>query len=191
MMRVILASKSPRRAELLRLMGIDKFDIIPAVGAEDSGGKCEPAEMTEALAENKALEVAAKCGAQDVIIAADTLVFLDGRVLGKPRDEGDAFNMLRALSGRGHSVYTGLCVICGDKKIVTHEKTDVFFRPLDDEEIRRYIVSGEPMDKAGAYGAQGLGSVFVEHISGDFFNVMGLPVCRLYTVLRDNTNLFR
>ena len=190
-MSVILASKSPRRAELLKLMGIDKFDIIPASGAEDSGGKTDPAEMTEALAENKALEAAAKCGADDIIIAADTLVFLDGRVLGKPSDEKDAFNMLRALSGRGHCVYTGMCVICGDRKIITHEKTEVFFRALDDEEIRRYIAGGEPMDKAGAYGAQGAGCVFVKRIDGDFFNVMGLPVCRLYTVLRDNTNLFR
>ena len=182
-MRVILASKSPRRQELLRVIGINDFDVIPAVGGEDDGGAEAPDAAVRNIAEHKAAEIRGKCGDDAVIIAADTLVYHDGRMLGKPRDEADAKRMLRSLSGKCHSVYTGIAVMLGDEKRIDCVRTDVYFREITDEEIDAYIKSGEPMDKAGAYGAQGLGSIFVEKIDGDFFNVMGLPLCRLYSML--------
>ena len=119
-----------------------------------------------------------------MIIAADTVVVLDGAVLGKPRDEADAAEMLRALSGRSHSVFTGLCVLRGARLLSHAEESRVRFRNLGEDEIARYIATGEPMDKAGAYGAQGIASVFVERLEGDFFNVMGLPLCALGKLLK-------
>ena len=184
-MRVILASKSPRRKELLGVMGIEDFEIIPAVGEENDGGQADPAMAVKTIAEHKALEVKAKCEDGAVIIAADTLVYIDGQKLGKPKNEREAELMLKHLSGRRHSVYSGLCVICGDKISACSERTDVYFKKLSDEEIAAYIRSGEPMDKAGAYGAQSKGCIFVEKIDGDFFNVMGLPVCRLNEMLNE------
>ena len=184
-MKIVLASGSPRRRELLKLMGFEKFDVIPAVKEENDGGETDPGKAVVRLALSKGEEVMERCGKNSVVIAADTLVFLDGKKLGKPGDTEQAYDMLRALSGRSHSVYTGLCIMADGKTVTDFVRTDVFFAELSDEEIYGYIETGEPMDKAGAYGVQGKGSVFVEKIDGDFFNVMGLPVSRLYARLKD------
>lgn len=181
-MDIILASGSPRRRELLNAAGLTDFKICPAAGDELAPEGLSPEELVIYLSRNKAEEVAGgHSGA--VIIAADTVVCTEGRVLGKPRDEEDAFNMLRSLSGRTHEVYTGVTVIYGDKTLCSSECTRVFFRELSDDEIRAYIATGEPMDKAGAYGIQGRASLMVEKIDGDYFNVMGLPLCRLGKML--------
>jgi septum formation protein len=132
-----------------------------------------------------AREVAARCGAEDLIIGADTIVWVDGHAFGKPHSETEAAAMLRRLSGDAHEVYTGVTVICQGRETSEYERSRVIFRPLEEEEIARYIQSGEPMDKAGAYGAQGRGALFVERIEGDFFNVMGLPLCRLGKMLKE------
>ncbi|MBQ6540660.1 MAG: septum formation inhibitor Maf [Oscillospiraceae bacterium] len=182
-MDIILASKSPRRRELLTMLGLD-FTVIPAVGDERTDPEAEPGEMVMSLALGKAEEVASS-NPECLVIGADTLVFLDGKPLGKPSDEAEALEMLRSLSGRTHQVYTGIAVIYKDRTIADFEKTDVEFRELSDSEILRYIGTGEPMDKAGAYGIQGRGSVFIPGIRGDYFNVMGLPLCRLWSVLRE------
>lgn len=183
-MKIILASKSPRRKELLTRMGINEFEILPAEGPERIEAGLSPSETVERLARGKAEEVRTKAGPEPLIVAADTLVFLDGAALGKPADAEDAKRMLRSLSGRSHQVFTGVCVCRGSTILTEHEKSDVWFRPLTEEEICGYVATGEPMDKAGAYGAQGFGSMLVSRIDGDFFNVMGLPVCRLYGMLK-------
>ena len=183
-MRIILASKSPRRRELLKNLGITDFEVIPAHGEERLVSGLSPEDEVRSIALGKAREVAQACSGDDVVIAADTLVFLDGEPLGKPASRDDAFRMLRALSGRSHSVLTGVAVIRGEDELCECESTRVFFRDLSDDEIEKYVDSGEPMDKAGAYGIQGRGSVFVPRGEGDYFNVMGLPVARLYLMLR-------
>lgn len=182
-MKIILASKSPRRLELLGRMGIDRFDVLPALGEELAPPGLDPAELVELLSARKAEEVAARAEGEALIIAADTVVSVDGLVLGKPADEAQAAAMLRRLSSREHRVYTGVTVRRGTLRATEHQRTDVRFRPLTDDEISAYVATGEPMDKAGAYGIQGLGSMLVEGISGDFYNVMGLPVCRLGRML--------
>ncbi|MBR1845345.1 MAG: septum formation inhibitor Maf [Oscillospiraceae bacterium] len=184
-MKIILASQSPRRRELLGLMGLTDFEIRPARGEEDMSAPLTPDRLVESLAAAKGAEVAAQADSSDVVIAADTIVTLDGKVLGKPRSAEEAFQMLRTLSGRTHVVYTGVVVIQGERRLVRHEATEVAFRPLTDEEILHYIATGEPMDKAGAYGIQGRGALLIEGIRGDYFNVMGLPVCRLGQMLRE------
>ena len=182
-MRIILASASPRRKELLEMMGLD-FEIIPAAGETVPEG-LSPGETVAAAAMEKAKSVYEKVKDDSLIIAADTLVFCDGRALGKPKSEKEAFNMLKSLSGREHFVYTGVALIKGDKKVSSFEKTADNFCPMTDDEIRRYIATKEPMDKAGAYGVQGKGAVFIEGIDGDFFNVMGLPMHRLSKMLEE------
>ena len=182
--KIVLASASPRRRELLGIFGLP-FDCVPAVGEEKTEGYPSCEALTEGLARQKALEVAAKVGGEAVVIGSDTLVELDGVKLGKPRDGEDAFRMLRSLSGRTHRVCTGLCCVRGDKVLSGVEITEVVVRPLTDEEIRAYIATGEPMDKAGAYGIQGRASLFVEGIRGDYFTVMGLPLCRLGAMLAE------
>ncbi len=182
--KIVLASSSPRRRELLGIFGLP-FDCVPAVGEEKTEGYASCEALTEGLARQKALEVAAKADGDTVVIGSDTLVELDGAKLGKPRDEEDAFRMLRALSGRTHRVCTGLCCVRGAAVLSGVEITEVVFRELSDGEIRAYIASGEPMDKAGAYGIQGKASLFVEGIRGDYFTVMGLPLCRLGTMLKE------
>lgn len=182
-MKIILASQSPRRQELLKNLGITDFSVIPAKGEEQLISGLTPEDAVCAIALGKAREVASSQGNDAVIIAADTLVFLDGKPLGKPADSDDAAKMLRSLSGRDHLVMTGVAVIYGSKEIAECESTRVFFRRITEDEITRYIDSGEPMDKAGAYGIQGLGSIFIPRIEGDYFNVMGLPVSRLYSML--------
>lgn len=183
MPRMILASASPRRRELMEMLGVTNLEICPARGEELAHPELSPAELVQELSRCKAAEVAAQAGPEDVVIGADTVVALDGAVLGKPRDAADAARMLRALSGRTHRVYTGVTVIRGGTVLSRAQETLVRFRPLREGEIARYIASGEPMDKAGAYGAQGRASLFVEHLEGDFFNVMGLPLCMLGEML--------
>lgn len=170
---LVLASASPRRAEILRRAGLD-FKILPA-GAEinpDPGLPPETYAVESAV--NKARAVAAFCGEDDVILAADTVVYLDG-IIGKPRDENEAFAILRRLSGKTHCVVTGFAVLRGNKSVSDFERTRVTFRDLSDAEILDYIKSGEPMDKAGAYGIQGLAGAFVKNVDGDLNNVVGLP----------------
>ena len=183
-MSVILASGSPRRKELMEMLGIEDMKIIPAKGEERPPEGAGPEELVLALAEAKAREVAAFCKEEDVIVAADTIVWVDGRVFGKPHSEAEARAMLRTLSGRSHQVYTGVCVMKGAETEQAFERSHVHFRPLSEEEIGAYVATGEPMDKAGAYGAQGLGALFVQGIEGDFFNVMGLPLCTLGQMLK-------
>lgn len=181
-MKIILASQSPRRRELLERIGITEFEIIPAQGEEIATRSLTPDQLVEELSRNKCAEVAA-ARPEDLIIAADTVVAVNNRVLGKPRNEEDAARMLNVLSGRLHMVYTGVTVSLRGETATEHEITSVRFRPLTQANIIRYIATGEPMDKAGAYGIQGYGAVLVEGISGDYYNVMGLPVCRLARML--------
>lgn len=181
-MNIILASQSPRRKELLERMGLSGFAIIPAQGDESCPAGCTPAEMVEELSRRKCSQVAVSYP-DDLIIAADTVVAIDGRILGKPHSRERAAQMLTLLSGREHRVYTGLTVSRGGETVTEHEVTSVRFRTLSAADISRYIATGEPMDKAGAYGVQGYGCVLVEGIVGDYYNVMGLPVCRLARLL--------
>lgn len=182
-MSIILASQSPRRRELLYQMGLTQFTIRPALGEEIADPGLTPAQLVEALSRQKAEEVARRSDPGDLIIAADTVVSIDGQILGKPRNEDHAREMLSHLSGRENTVYTGVTVRRGDQILTQHEASQVRFRPLSPAEIDAYVRSGEPMDKAGAYGVQGLGALLVERLDGDFFNVMGLPVLRLSRML--------
>ena len=184
-MAVILASQSPRRRELLGQMGFTDYIIRPAQGEEIIDPDLSPDKLVEELSRQKCAEVAALSDADDLVIAADTVVAIDGTVLGKPRSEQDAYAMLSRLSGRHHTVYTGVTVSRGGKVLTAHEATRVHFRPLTSAEIETYIATGEPMDKAGSYGIQGYGAMLVEGISGDYFNVVGLPLCRLYLMLKE------
>lgn len=180
---MILASQSPRRKELLSLITAD-FKIIPAKGEEILPKNISPENAVLLLAEQKADEIFS-AHKKEVIVAADTVVAIDGKILGKPADKEDAFYMLKTLSGRVHSVFTGVCVIFADgEKKTFAEQTAVEFYPLSDEEIRAYIATGEPMDKAGAYGIQEKGALLVKRIEGDYYNVMGLPAGRLSRVLK-------
>ena len=181
-MGLILASASPRRRELLEMLGFSDFKVIPATCDEDSYNLPPELEVAE-TARAKAKDVLARCSDEDMILAADTLVFLDGEKLGKPTDEKDAERMLTRLSGRGHTVCTGVSILYSGREITKTEVTKVFFREISQSEILTYVETGEPLDKAGAYGAQGKGSVFIERIDGDFFNVMGLPLCLLSNML--------
>lgn len=182
-MRIILASASPRRRELTEMLGLE-ITIIPAEGEERAPVGASPAEVVRALARAKCEEVAPRCAPGETCVAADTIVCLDGKILGKPHSKAEAREMLTALSGRAHEVYTGVAV-CRDGALMTEaERTTVHFRDISEEEIAAYIATGEPMDKAGAYGAQGKGAVFVKGIEGDFFNVMGLPLCLLDRMLK-------
>lgn len=182
-MNIILASASPRRRELLEMLEVS-FQIMPAE-SELSPEGLSPGQTVMATAMGKAEETAKKAGENALVIGADTLVYDGGTALGKPKNEKDAFDMLRRLSGREHQVYTGVALIHGDRRETRFEKTGVKFGELSDEEIWRYIATGEPMDKAGAYGAQGKGAVFIEKLDGDFFNVMGLPLHLLSKMLKD------
>jgi len=182
-MSIVLASASPRRRELLEMMGLE-FEIIPAQDELDAAG-LSPAEAVAKIALGKALSVAKDRPSEDLIIAADTLVCIDDVLLGKPKNEQEAFEMLRMLSGNEHQVYTGIDVSCGGKSSSAAEMTKVRFCEMTDEDIMAYIATFEPMDKAGAYGIQGKGAVFIEGIEGDYFNVMGLPLHKLSLMLKD------
>ena len=182
-MDIILASKSPRSRALLEQMGVRDFRIVTPDIDEHMDRDLPPAELVRQISLEKAQAVAAQADPNTVVIAADTVVALDGVVLGKPADKEEAFRMLSLLSGNRHQVYTGLTVLRGEQVFSQWEETAVTFRSLTAEEIEAYIATGEPMDKAGAYGIQGYGALFIEGISGDYYNVMGLPVCRLGQIL--------
>ncbi len=169
----------------MEMLGVKDLVVRPADGEEKAADGLKPAELVQALASHKAHEVALRSDPGDVIVAADTIVWLGDRVFGKPKDEREAADMLRALSGRAHEVFTGVSVIRGGKELTRAVRSEVRFRPLSEREIAAYIATGEPMDKAGAYGAQGKAALFVESITGDFFNVMGLPLCTLGLMLRE------
>ena len=182
-MDIILASQSPRRRELLERMGLTGFRVVSPDVDENLGDELPPAELVSRLSRRKAQAVAQQVKQDALIVAADTVVALEGTILGKPADELSAFRMLTTLSGARHQVYTGLTVLRGDEVCTEYEVTDVTFRELSEGEIEDYIRTGEPMDKAGAYGIQGYGALFIEGIQGDYYNVMGLPVCRLGRIL--------
>lgn len=183
-MSVILASGSPRRKELLEMLEVKDMKIIPAKGEECPIEGAGPEETVRALSRQKAVEVAAAAQGGDIIVAADTIVWFNGRIFGKPHSEAEAKRMLSELSGCTHQVYTGVTVISGDEIISECEVSHVRFREISPDEIDRYVATGEPMDKAGSYGAQGKGALFVSGIDGDFFNVMGLPLCRLDAMMK-------
>ena len=179
-MQLILASQSPRRKELLGL-----FHLPFTVRIADIDETMDPAKAPyDEVARVSLLKAkAVEANAEDVVIAADTIVVCDGRTLGKPHSEEEAAGMLRLLSGRDHQVMTGMTVLRGDTHKSITEVTDIHFRALSENEIARYVASGEPMDKAGAYGIQGGAALFAEKMVGDYYNVMGLPVCRLWQLL--------
>ena len=179
-MQLILASQSPRRKELLGLFHIP-FTVRAADIDEAMDPEKPPFDEVARVSRLKALAVPRE--AEDVVIAADTIVVCAGRTLGKPRDAAEAKAMLSLLSGRDHQVMTGVTVLRGGTGETFTEVTDIHFRPLSDREIDAYVASGEPMDKAGAYGIQGGAALFAEKMVGDYYNVMGLPVCRLWMAL--------
>ena len=179
-MQLILASQSPRRKELLGLFHIP-FSVQVADIDETMDTTRPPYDEVARVSRLKAQAIPRSD--DDVVIAADTIVVCGGNVLGKPADEGDAFRMLRMLSGKEHQVMTGLTVLRGDTARVCTEVTDIHFRALSDKEIDAYIRTGEPMDKAGSYGLQGGAALFAQRLEGDYYNVMGLPVCKLYEML--------
>ena len=180
-MQLILASQSPRRKELLGLFRLPF--VVRVADIDESMNPGDPYHEVARVSRLKALAVDRE--KDDVVIAADTVVVCDGKVLGKPRDRADAHAMLRLLSGRDHQVMTGLTVVRGEKELSCTEVTDIHFRDLTEKEIESYICTGEPMDKAGSYGIQGGAALFAEKLNGDYFNVVGLPVCRLGILLKE------
>lgn len=178
---VILASSSPRRRDLLTLIGVP-HEVKPANIDESYRAGETPVAHAERLARSKALAVAAP---DAVTIGSDTIVVLDAQVLGKPKDQSDAERMLTALSGREHTVITAVAVHWRDRTVSAVEQVQVVFRKLTAREIRQYVRTGEPMDKAGSYGIQGYGATIVERVNGDYFAVMGLPLNRLVSLLRE------
>ena len=179
-MQWILASQSPRRRELFGLFHLP-FTVRVADIDETMDPEKDPFDEVARVSRLKALAVPRD--QEDVVIAADTIVVCDGRVLGKPRTMEEAEQMLQLLSGRDHEVMTGVTVLCGEKEETFTEVTQLHFRPISMQEIRAYVATGEPMDKAGAYGIQGGAALFCEKMTGDYYNVMGLPVCRLWHCL--------
>ena len=183
-MKIILASKSPRRQEILTDLGYD-FKVITAE-TDESSDISEPSALVTELAKRKAYAVADLCcDNNSVIIACDTVVATENEILGKPKNKQDARRMLSELSGNIHSVYSGLCLIKGDKILTDYCKTDVYFDKLTEKDIDWYILQNEWSDKAGGYGIQGKASVFIRKINGDYFNVVGLPVNLLYKMLKE------
>lgn len=182
--RIILASSSPRRADLLRVIGVD-FEVAPSQVQERPHAGEAPADYITRLARAKVVGIARK-REQGLVIGADTIVVLDGKILGKPSDAAEAAEMLRSLSGRWHAVMTGVALydIGSRQEVADYDKTLVRFGQLNEREIEWYIKSGESMDKAGAYGIQGLASLFIEEIAGNYFNVVGLPLPLVYRLAR-------
>ncbi|TDT61194.1 Maf family protein [Fonticella tunisiensis] len=183
MKRLILASSSPRRIEILKNLGLE-FEVIPS-NFEESLVDDQPQRLVCKLAESKAKDVISKAPSDSIIIAADTVVVKDKRIFGKPKSQNEAYEMLRELSGSSHKVVTGICIVdnINELEVADYEETTVYFKELSDDEIWNYIKTGEPIDKAGAYGIQSLGGLFVKKIDGCYFNVMGLPVYKLYTMM--------
>ena len=186
--RIILASGSPRRKELLLQIGIVPEIIVSHV--EEKITSDVPSGVVMSLAEQKAVDVAEDMPEGAIVLGSDTVVAADGKILGKPKSHEEAYEMIKRLAGRSHQVYTGVCIVkkgtAGEKDTVVsfYDETDVNVSPMTEAEIREYADSEEPMDKAGAYGIQGYGSMFVSHLDGDYFCVMGLPVCTLAGMLR-------
>lgn len=176
MRHIILASASPRRKEILQLADLS-FDIMPS-DAEEITTKTEPQEVVMELASIKAKDIYERSDKQSMVVGADTVVAYKGQILGKPSDEGDARRMLSMLSGQTHEVYTGVCVIEDGQIKTFYEETKVTFYEISEDEIDRYIGTGEPMDKAGSYGIQGKAAVFIKGIEGDYYNVVGFPIAR-------------
>ena len=189
MEKIILASNSPRRRELLESIGL-KFDILPDNTPEETDDFLSPEETVMQLAKFKGDNVCKKLTDNEphIIISADTVVAIDDKILGKPKTKEEAEEMLKLLSSRQHFVYTGVYIRenNSEKSVIFYEKTVVHFKNLDIKEICDYINTGEPMDKAGAYGIQSLGALFVEKIDGDYFNVVGLPICALAKSLKES-----
>ena len=179
-MHLILASQSPRRRELLGLFR-RPFEIQVADIDESMDESLPPYDEVARVSRAKAEAIPRE--EDDIVVAADTIVVCAGRSLGKPRTQEEAAQMLRLLSGRDHQVMTGMTVLRGETAVTCTEVTDIHFRPLTEKEIESYIATGEPMDKAGAYGIQGGAALFAQRMVGDYYNVMGLPVCRLYEIL--------
>lgn len=188
-MRVVLASKSPRRREILGMLGVH-FDIVSA-DADESSDILDPALLVRELALRKGRAVRdllfekGEWNDDTLIIAADTVVAAEGEILGKPRDDADAARMLRLLSGKSHHVISGICLLMGEREATAAESTSVRFAEMTEEEILSYVASGEPRDKAGAYAVQGLASLYIEGLCGDYFNVVGLPIHCLNVLLRE------
>ena len=182
MSKIILASASPRRRELLTQIGL-KFEIMPS-HKEERMQENRPAQVVMGLAMDKAEDIFGQVGEDEktdvLVIGADTIVALDNIILGKPKDEEDALKMLRFLQGKTHQVYTGVCMVTADEAQVFYEKTDVTMYPADEEQLIEYIRTGEPMDKAGSYAIQGQGCVLVQEIHGDYNNVVGRPVAQIW-----------
>ncbi|MCL1998303.1 MAG: Maf family protein [Turicibacter sp.] len=174
---IVLASASPRRIALFKMAGFE-FTVLPADIDEDIN-ETDPVKMVAELSAKKAKAVQERVLPSMMIIGADTTVYIDGKILGKPASEQDAFGMLKLLQGRSHTVYTGVTVLKAAHEETFVESTAVTMSPLSDEEIWAYIATGEPMDKAGAYAIQDKGALLIEKIDGDFYNVVGLPLCRL------------
>lgn len=185
-MNIILASASPRRRELLSELGYE-FDIKISDVNEDISLELTPDQLVMQLAFLKAYDVVKSAGTDDLVIGADTIVWLDGKVLGKPKDTEDAINMLKQLSGKVHQVYTGICVFRRKdaKSVCRFEVTDVCFKKLDDADINCYVSTGEPIDKAGSYAIQQNGGKLIDYIDGDYNNVVGLPTKLLAEVLKN------
>ena len=183
MTKIVLASASPRRQALLRQIGLEDFEIRVSDADESYAPDLSPAQIVETLSLRKAL--AGPCGPDELIIAADTMVFLDNRRLGKPAGPADALEMLQSLRGRRHTVRTGVTLRQGTRTLTQSEATEVLFREVSDRELQAYVRTGEPLDKAGSYGIQGVGALLVERIHGDYFNVMGLPLLRLSRMLAE------
>jgi len=186
MQKIILASASPRRQQLLHQIGLD-FEVMPSNMDENIDEALSIEETVMHLSCIKAEDIANKIDSDSIVIGADTVVAFEDQILGKPKDDNDAFKMLKLLSGQEHRVLTGFTVIrTGDRKKVTqYEESLVKFYPLTDDMIYSYIRTGEPADKAGAYGIQGFGSLLVEKINGDYFNIVGLPISKLAMVLKN------
>ena len=180
-----LASQSPRRAEILRQAGIP-FTVRAAAVDETPLESEAPMDYVARLAEAKARAI--RAAADEIVLSADTTVVIDGQILGKPADEGDARRMLGLLSGRRHEVITGICLMRGEERVTDTAVTEVWFTTLSEEEIAAYAATGEPLDKAGAYAIQGLASKYIDKIHGCYFNVVGLPVSMVWNYLRYFTN---
>jgi septum formation protein len=189
MMKLILASASPRRREILSTLGVD-FTVRVADADEtcdltDPGGRVEAISVRKCLAVRELLEAEGSLSEDTVILASDTLVTLDGIFLGKPRDEEDVRRMMRLLGGRTHTVASGLAIWKDGRIVTAHELTGVTFAPMDEAEIERYLATGESFGKAGGYAIQGYAARYITGIEGDYFNVVGLPVRRLYETMRE------
>ena len=182
-MAIILGSQSPRRRELLEKLDLP-FTILTADIDETVRPELTPGQAVADISARKAAAILRQASEDDLVITADTIVVLDGKIMGKPHSPEEAEQMLSSLSGRTHQVYTAVTLHSHARQKTEVACTQVTFRPLDPTEIRAYIASGEPMDKAGAYGIQGRGAVLVSHLEGDYFNVMGLPLCTLCQMLR-------